>query len=245
MHKRSRLIVLGVVTFVVGVVLFFPARVAYRWFAPEEIKVSGISGSVWQGSASEALVSGVYLRDLDWRIHPLSLISGKLSYAIESQLASGFLEGDIGVSIMGKIVGSDINAALPLQAMQSALGVPGLQGSLSAEISDLEIDNGLPVAMDGVVNVSRLIVPLVQRESLGGFKAEFMTQDSGIVASVEDTDAVVDIAGSLQVGSDRSYQFIAQLSPKENTPAPVREQMKFLGSANERGQHELRLEGQL
>lgn len=245
MPKRSRLITLGVGTFIVGVILFFPARVAYQWFAPEAVKVSGISGSVWRGSASEALVGGIYLRELDWRIHPLGLITGKLSYAIESELASGFLRGDIGIGITGTIVGRDIDAALPLQVMQSALGVPGLQGSLSAQINEIEIDDGLPVAIDGVVNVSRLIVPLVQRESLGGFKAEFFTQDSGVVASVEDTEAVIDIAGSLQVSADRSYQFIAQISPKANTPAPVREQMRFLGSANERGQHELRLEGQL
>ena len=71
------------------------------------------------------------------------------------------------------------------------------------------------------------------------------TQDAGIVASVEDVDAVLEVAGSLTVSADRSYQFLAQLSANGKTAAPVRQQMQFLGSANDRGQHELRLEGVL
>jgi hypothetical protein len=35
------------------------------------------------------------------------------------------------------------------------------------------------------------------------------------------------------------------LAPKNNTPANVRQQLQLLGSANERGQYELRLEGEL
>ncbi|MDH3751514.1 MAG: type II secretion system protein N, partial [Gammaproteobacteria bacterium] len=96
-----------------------------------------------------------------------------------------------------------------------------------------------------VLEVADLVAPMVHRSSIGGYRAEFFTQDSGVMASVEDTDGVIDLAGSLQISSDRSYQFIAQLAPKNNTPASVRQQMTFLGSANERGQHELRLEGQL
>jgi hypothetical protein len=35
------------------------------------------------------------------------------------------------------------------------------------------------------------------------------------------------------------------LGPKATTPAKLRQQMQFLGSANERGKYELRLEGTL
>lgn len=65
------------------------------------------------------------------------------------------------------------------------------------------------------------------------------------MASVEDTDAIVDLAGSLSVSADRTYRFLAQVAPKSTTPEDLREQMRFLGTPNERGQYELRLEGQL
>lgn len=245
MPERARLLTIGLITFIVGVILFFPARVAYRWFAPPEIKVSGISGSVWKGSANEASVSGVYLRELQWRFRPLDLATAKLGYAIETKLASGFVQGDVAFGITGNVVASDISASLPVSTLQPVLGVSDVQGSLSAQLSKLVIADNLPVAIDGVVEISGLIVPLIQRDSIGGFKAEFFTEDDGVLASVEDTDAVVDLAGSFEISADRSYRFLGQLSAKPDAPAPVRQQLQFLGSANDRGQHELRLEGTL
>ena len=69
--------------------------------------------------------------------------------------------------------------------------------------------------------------------------------NDGIGASVEDTDGVVDIAGSLQINSDRSYRFIAQVVAKSEAPERLKTQMQYLPPANDRGQQELRIEGSL
>ena len=94
------------------------------------------------------------------------------------------------------------------------------------------------VEAKGELEVSNLVVPLVDRNSIGGYKAEFFTQESGVIASIEDTDGVVDVAGSLNISTDGSYEFFAQLGAKSETPDKLRQQMQFLGN-------ELRLEGQL
>ena len=245
MQYRSRLIKIGVLTFIVGIILFFPARVAYQWFAPAELSLSGISGSVWSGRAREGDANGIYLRDLQWHIRPLDFVTLKLGFAVSTMLASGFVEGDLAIGVTGSIVARDISASVPLRTLQTSLGMPGLQGSLSAQFDVLKLEAGLPVTADGVLEVSDLIAPLIDRNSIGGYKAEFVNQESGVFASVEDTDGVVDLAGSLHVSADRSYLFIAQLGVKPETPANLRQQMQFLGSVNDRGQHELRIEGQL
>ena len=245
MQTRSRLIKIGVLTFIVGAILFFPARVAYQWFAPPGLSLSGISGSIWNGRAREGDANGVYLRDLKWHIRPLDFATLKLGFAVKTMLASGFIEGDIAFGITGSIVAREISASLPLRTLQAAIGMPGLQGNLSAQFGVLKLEDGLLVTADGVLEVADLIAPLIDRNSIGGYKAEFLTQESGIFASVEDTDGIVDLAGSLQILTDRSYLFIAQLSAKPETPPNLRQQMQFLGSANDRGQHELRIEGQL
>ncbi len=245
MPNRSQLIKIGVLTFIAGIILIFPARVAYQWFAPPGLSVSGISGSIWSGHAREADVSGVYLRDLHWRIRLLDLVTLKLGFAVGTTLEAGFIEGEIAFGLTGSVVARNISASLPLSALQNATNIRGLQGSLSVQFTVLELEAGIPVTADGVLEVSNLIAPLIDRNSIGGYKAEFFTQDSGITASVEDTDGVIDLAGSLQISADRSYQFVAQISAKPETPPGLRQQMQFLGSANERGQHELRVEGQL
>jgi len=245
MKTWSRLLAVGLVTLFLGLIIFFPARVAYQWFAPQAISLAGIDGSIWTGSAREAHVNGLHMRDLVWRCRPLAFFTGKLGYDIKASPATGFLEAKIGIGIAGRTTVTDLNAALSLQSLQQSIGMPGLSGQVNAQFDRLVIDNGLPVAADGVLEVANLVAPLVYRSSIGGYRADFFTQENGVMASVEDTDGTVDLAGSLQVSGDRSYQFVAQLAAKNDTPTQLRDQMRFLGTPNERGQFEMRLEGQL
>jgi len=88
-------------------------------------------------------------------------------------------------------------------------------------------------------------VPFLGRNSLGDYTAEFFTQNNGISASVEDSEGVIDLAGSLQLKTDRSYEFIAQVIVKSDTPQTVRQRLALLPPPNARGQYEIRLEGVL
>ena len=233
----------GILTFVCGLVALFPATVAVRYFVPEVVSVSGLRGTVWNGSAAAVSIEDVYLRDIEWQLKPLSLFTGKAAYAIEATPASGLFDAEASISLGGTIVLSKLNAAIPLSYMANAIGVPGLQGNASLTFERIEIVDGFATSADGVLQLANVVVPVIGRESLGGYEAEFFTQSGGISASVKDTDGVVDLAGSLEIAADRSYVFIAQVIGKSTTPQSVLRQLQFLPPANERGQQEIRLEG--
>lgn len=242
-QRRRGLAVVALLTAVLALVVTFPARVAYQWASSPLLAMSGISGTVWSGKAREFSTNGVYLRDLEWRAQPLRLLTGKIAYSISASPVSGFFESNIAIGLDGTTTLTDLTAALPLQMMEDAAKVPGLRGEASLQFERVQLENGRAAAMDGSVTIANLVVPIVHRGSLGGYKAEFFTQNNGIVASVEDTDGVVDLAGSLQIKPDATYSFLGQVIAKSNTPEAVRQQMRYLGPANERGQQEIRLEG--
>jgi len=54
-----------------------------------------------------------------------------------------------------------------------------------------------------------------------------------------------DLAGSLTVSADRNYQFIGKVAATDSTSDKLKRQLRYLGMPNERGQHDIRLEGQL
>lgn len=245
MPAIRRLLIASAVTLVAGLIITFPARVAYHWFAPPGIAMSGIAGSVWRGTATQANLAGLYLGELRWRLRPLALLRGRASFDIEASPAGGVLEGNAAIGFGGDVYLARTRAALPLDALARLVGVPGLRGTATADIEQLRVRDGLPIAADGNAEVRGLVLPMVSPQSIGGYRIEFFTQDDGVVASVEDTDGYVDIAGRLLLSGDRSYEFLGQLAPKPETPPAVVNQMRFLGSPNARGQHELRLEGQL
>ena len=245
MPAMRRLIVAFVLTLVAGLVITFPARVAYDWFAPPGIDLSGIAGSAWRGTASQANIGGLYLGELRWRLRPLDLVRARASFAIEASPAGGVLDGIASIGVGGDVYLAETRAALPLDAIAMIVGVPGLRGTATADIERLQVSDGVPVVADGNAEVRGLLLPLVSPQPIGGYRVELFTQEDGVVASVEDTDGFVDIAGRLLLSRDRSYEFLGQLAPKPETPSPVADQMRFLGSPNARGQYELRLEGTL
>lgn len=244
-ESKRGLLLVAVITVIAGLVLLFPARIAYRWFVPAELAMSGIQGTVWLGNADAALVRGFYLRDVQWRLKPLGLFTGKLAYRVEATPSSGFAETDIGIGLGGTLTLSDLAASLSLQQLSDSLNIRGLRGNASLQFERIVLQGNLPVSADGSVEVRGLLVPRIARDSIGGYRVDFFSQDSGIGASVEDTDGVIDIAGSLQFNDDGSYQFLAQVIAKPEAPERLKTQMQYLPPANDRGQQELRIEGSL
>ncbi len=246
MSNWRRLLLIGVLTLIVGLIAKFPARVAYHWFAPADVvAIAGIQGTVWSGSAQNADISGIYVGDLEWRFRPLKLFTGRLAWSVSARPQFGTLATDVAVSPGGSIRLNDLESNVSLQPIGVLIGVPGLRGTAAARFERLVIDDGFATAADGSVDIRGLYVPGVPGDSLGDYRAEFFTQEAGIIASVEDTNAILDIAGRLTLGTDRSYELLAQLAPKPETPAQLRQQIEFLPSGDAPGRHELRLMGEL
>lgn len=244
MFGRKRLINIGLFVGIVGLVTLFPARVAYQWFAPPQLIMSGISGTVWNGRAREATLDDFYLRELNWRFRPLQLFTAKLGFSVETRSIAGFVNGDFALGF-GSVHASKLQATLPLEALQSAIALPGIRGSVSADIDRLQMQDGIPVAADGSLEITGLTLPFVQRDPIGGFKAELFTTDTGVSASIEDTAAVIDLAGSVHLSKEGDYELMAQIGVVDSTPPQLREQLRFVGPVNDRGQHEMQLAGRL
>ena len=243
--SRKSLLFVGLLTFVAAFIALFPARVAYNWFAPPAVQLSGLQGSIWSGSAAEMSAAGLYLRDLEWRLRPLRLFTGKLAASVEASPSSGFVEADVAISVGGTLLLSDVNGSLPLSDFASLARMPGLAGNASVQFEELRVRDGLPVAARGTLAVADLVAPLVDPASIGGYRAEFVTDDNAVIGSVEDVNGVFDLAGSLTISADRNYQFLGKVAATDGTSEKLQRQLRFLGTPNERGQHDIRLEGQL
>lgn len=245
MTGSKRLVIVGTITFLLGIIALFPARVAYHAFAPDQMRLSGISGSIWEGGALEGQVGGLYFSGLRWSLKPLALLTARLAYETSVDPAGGFVEADVAFGIGGRIVLTDVEGAVSISALQSVVPAPGIEGNLRLQFAELTIADGLPTSAEGTVEVIGLIARGLSPTPIGDFKAELVSADGGIAGSVEDLAGVLDIAGSLTVSTDRSYSLTGMVAPTSTAPDTVINQLRFLGTANERGQREFRFEGQL
>lgn len=241
----KRLIIAGLFTFLIVLIASFPARVAYNWLAPAEIQLSGISGSIWNGKATEGKAGGAYIQNLAWQFRPMALLGGKLAFAASGNPAAGTMNTEVAVGLDGNLTLSNFVGAVPLDLVHQSFQQGGIRGDVAMRLDSLVIKDGLPVAAHGTVTITDFFAPLLSTSEIGDFRADFQTTDIGIVGNVEDTSAVLDVAGTINLSPNGSYTFIGEVGETAETPRSISDQLRYLGSADARGQRPFRFEGQL
>lgn len=245
MASGKRLIAVGVAALVVGLVATFPARIAYQWFAPAGLTLSGISGSVWNGKAAQGSAAGMFLTDLTWQFRPLSLLSLKAGYAVSASLPSGFIETDVAFRAGNRIAFSDLATAVPLATFAPLLPLAGIEGDISLQLKRLVLVDGFPAAADGTVSISGLVLRALSRSALGDYRAELQTGDGAIGVVVEDVSGVLDMDGNLVLQDDGNYSFVGKVAAKADASSAIVEQIGLLGRPDPQGRREFRFEGTL
>lgn len=245
MPSFGRLVAVLAITLFAGLILMFPARVAYHWLAPAEMELAGVTGTVWIGASRHASIAGVYVANLQWRIRPLALIKGQLTYRLRGAVAGGTLDADLALTFAGNVVVSGAQAAVSLEALAGIAGRRGLAGIASADIESLTVRDGVLTQASGIIDVRELRLPEFGTQALGDYRAIISSTDDGIVAMVSDVNGVVSLDGRFLLRANGQYQFLGTLLPKTQTPQYIRDQMRFLGSPGDDGAYEFRFEGVL
>ena len=241
----KRYIFAGVFVFMGILLVTFPARVAVNWFAPADVHLSGISGSVWNGTAIEAMAAGAYIQDISWHLKPASVFAGQLAFQTSSKPASGRLNADVAVSLNGSLTLSNVSGNIPLDLVHPALQQNGISGDVSLNFDEIVIRNGLPVIVTGNVSVSNFFAPDLSAAQLGDYKADFQVTDGNITATIDDLSGVLDVSGTITLSPQRNYQVIGEVAARPDAPSSIKQQLQYLGSPDERGFRSFRFEGTL
>jgi general secretion pathway protein N len=197
----------------------FPAATAIRWFAPEQFRASGISGTIWQGSAALASLPGIPMRDLRWSISGPSLLIGRLSGDLSARLSSGFVETGFSASF-GSASLREMRVGTSLVTFAGLLPLRGTRGQVAVDLGRLTIVDGWPSEAVGSVRISSLEVePFAgagnQMIRLGDYEASFNDESAPIIsAEIRDTGGPLELNGTLQLFPNREYDLSGQLRPR-------------------------------
>ncbi len=240
------LVAAGVAALVLALLVTMPARVAYHWFAPPELKLSGISGSIWNGRAAEGAAGGVYFADLAWQFRPASLLIGRAACAVSAHPAGGRLQADVAAGLGGNsVLLSDLSAGLPLTVLSGVVPLEGVDGDLELDFARLRFDDGFPTEAEGTLRIMNLVLRPISGRALGDYRAVLETGDDGITGTVEDVSGVLDLAGTAELRPDRFYRFSGRVAATPDAPSALVQQLQYLGSADAQGRREFGFEGTL
>src|SRR5690606_8925239 len=245
MPRTRSMVAVGAAIFLVGLLASFPARVAYRWCVPGYVLLGGMSGTTWRGTAAEARLDGLYLRDFAWRFRPLALLTARARSSLSARSPAGPVSGDVAVGFGGVVHVSGLRARLPLAALSDLATFAGVDGLLDADVSSLTLDDGLPVRAEGSLEVSRLVARQLAPVPLGTYRAELTTVDDVLRAEIRDVAGALDLEGTFEIRPDRTYLLAGRVAAAPGAPEGVARQLAFLGSPDADGMRPFRFEGRL
>jgi len=250
--NRVSWLALGIGAYLAFTIALFPASTAYRWFAPPELRLAAISGTVWSGGAALGSIPGLPLRDVRWDLDAWPLVLGRLTGDFEARLADGFVSGRVSASA-SRVRFADLQASTSLPTLRELLPLNDTRGLVSISLEELELRDAWPVNALGNLRLGQLeVAPLLPTAGaglipLGNYEVLFLDSDGqGIRAQLQDTGGPLDASGMLTLSLDRSYSLEGLVRARPDAPSELAQGLAIMtGEPDAEGRRPFALTGSL
>jgi len=242
---KSLQVALILILFMLALIIQFPATVSQQWLESDHIKVNGINGTIWKGSASEAEINRWYLRDIKWEFIPKKLFSGEVSYQLSMYPFNGLVDTTLTLKSNEIINFNKLKGNLSHGTLEAIFPYFGIDSAIKLNINEIIMNSGAPTLINGKITLNDLIIKGLSNQSVGSYEIDLITQNNQIIGSFDDINALLDVAGTVTITRDGKYVLTGIVASNAFTPENIKTMLTFLGSANEKNQRNFRFEGEL
>ncbi|MEM9256865.1 MAG: type II secretion system protein N [Pseudomonadota bacterium] len=138
----------------VGLVAVAPARLIGLVAPSNQIVLQGFSGTIWQGSAAQCLLrlpnGALHLGRVSWSLKPLSLVLLAPHVELTSAWGNQVIAGQVILRGSRDLEMRDLDARFDADLVRQFAPL-ALDGSLSVQLQQLTLENGLPTESAGRV----------------------------------------------------------------------------------------------
>ena len=236
------------VLLLVSLVVSAPARLLGLFIPGQQVLIQGYSGTVWRGSASRALVQTgpgyLHLGAVQWSLDPVSLLLLAPRLTLNSAWGDQLIAGEVVLRGQRDIDLHEFEAAVSADLLRQFVPV-ALTGTLSAQVQDLQLRDGLPhsgagrlVWQNGGWQSPQGLMPL------GTYALDFQQAPGDLLqAQVVTVSGPLDASGTAQL-QGKNYAVDVQISSQLPMDARL-EQALSLIAAPESGGYRVKLDGDL
>ncbi|MCL4791237.1 MAG: type II secretion system protein N [Gammaproteobacteria bacterium] len=250
MRIQRTLLLTGLAAFCLSLLLLVPARILSPLLTSSGVPASGLSGTIWSGSARTLTAGPLRLDQVSWQFEPWQLLRGELGVHVEAQLPDGFFSGHVSRSLSGRLVVRDIEAAAPLGALSPGMASMTGNSQLSVRMQQLAWFDGWVETAIGTVQLSEVVLPipvLAGRTPPGNyvlsFDSESLAAGAPLAGKVSDGGGPLEINGLLNLSPPRNYELTATVKARENAPAELVNILQSAGPRAAGGGREFSLAG--
>ena len=231
--------ILAVFVFVTLLLSQVPARAISR-VLPDDVTLTGISGTIWSGHAARAWVEidrqPLMLGRVQWQLQPWRILWGA-PLSLSSVWGQQALRAQLSYRPDGSIVLQDAAFTVNTQLFKAFFPLY-LGGALSGELAQIAINEGHVTNAEGVVRLRRGVWTARSGNiPLGDYQIDFSSADSAAVGTV---GALKTITGSLELSGNLSstltdYQIAVEATGPVARDESFRQAMSIIAIPNQDG----------
>ena len=245
LRLQKKQVLVSLFALLLMLILQFPAITAINSINKNNLKVNGVNGTVWKGSASEISSNEIYLRQTKWKIAPSELLKGNLTFDISTYPFNGQLKFNLILDLMNNLRATDIKGNFPNDILEIIAPFLGVSSEIDMNIKSLSLNNKGINQLEGQILLNNLVMKGISNRVLGSYKIDLFERNGEIYGSIDDISGEVDIAAIMSLTLSGKYIIDGAVSEKQNTSNQVRTILSFLGAENENGQRSFRFEGEI
>jgi len=245
LRLQKKQVLVSLFALLLMLILQFPAITAINSINKNNLKVNGVNGTIWKGSASEISSNEIYLRQTKWKIAPSELLKGNLTFDISTYPFNGQLKFNLILDLMNNLSATDIKGNFPNDILEIIAPFLGVSSEIDMNIKSLSLNNKGINQLEGQILLNNLVMKGISNRVLGSYKIDLFERNGEIYGSIDDVSGEVDIAATMSLTLSGKYIIDGTVSAKQNTSSQVRTILSFLGAENKNGQRSFRFEGEI
>ena len=217
---------------------------------PPQIQLGPVSGTLWQGQVQALSLSGYVLPQVNWRVKPWALFSGKLAVSLDigqiRQTTLPYAKADLAYGFAGLEL-TESQLRLPVEPIVPLLKLPlpfevAASGSMLLNIQNFRI--GKPWCDQLAGKASWLDAKFKAPSGWIDLKAldASLQCEQGQLQLVTDPANPLALNVTALIGEQGKYQLNGTMKPDASLPKEVHQAMQFVSRPDEQGRFTLKLQ---
>ncbi len=238
MKKIIKYLLLFIVALTVFLVATLPVSVVLPWLPKSvPLTIDGAQGTIWNGRAAQVRYDRLALGAVSWKIHPVSLLLGRLNADFRLQgeglQAKGHvtLKPDRSLGLADTLVDAEV-AKLPLPP-QAALVSPA--GKINATIRSLSLIDRKVQGADADILWNDAQIRSPTRMALGQLVLNVTGKNGQLNGVLESHKGPLKVKGTIDLLASGLLKTNIRLAPEPSTPREIRDIVPLLGRPDRSG----------
>lgn len=245
MKKWFAYIAIFLFAYVFFVITVLPVNfVLDKFTLPSNVKVSGVSGTIWQADVKQVSVDDIVIENARIDVNPLSLITLNPEVSIEfGDAVSNAPEGSLTLSgLFGAITAEDvaITVAADLIAQQLPMLVP-VQAHDYVTLTMRNFIVGQPICEQAQGQLSwkkASVTALDEKVKLGELKADIGCEQGALTVTIDPKNDL-GLTFTAYLRDPHQVTGSGYLTPGQEFPQQMRQILPFLGNQDSQGRYRL------